>query len=66
MARHPDLTTEEFIDYLRENELTTNVALEEVQNVRLEDLKGVDEVVQALETHIVLPLENDDLRVPCS
>ncbi len=61
LARHPDLTTEEFIDYLRENELTTNVALEEVQNVRLEDLKGVDEVVQALETHIVLPLENDNL-----
>jgi transitional endoplasmic reticulum ATPase len=61
LGRRPALSTEEFIDYLRENELTTNVALEEVQNFRLQDLKGVDEVVQALETHIVLPLENDDL-----
>ncbi len=61
LARHPDLTTEGFIEYLRQHQLATNVDLEEVQNVRLQDLKGVDEVVQALETHIVLPLENDDL-----
>jgi ATP-dependent 26S proteasome regulatory subunit len=61
LAGRPDLSTEQFINYLRENELATNVALDEVQNVRLQDLKGVDEVVQALETHIVLPLENDDL-----
>jgi SpoVK/Ycf46/Vps4 family AAA+-type ATPase len=61
LAGRPDLSTEQFISYLRENELATNVALDEVQNVRLQDLKGVDEVVQALETHIVLPLENDDL-----
>jgi predicted AAA+ superfamily ATPase len=61
LAVRPDIGTEEFIAYLRENELATNVALDEVQNVRLQDLKGVDEVVRALETHIVLPLENDDL-----
>jgi len=61
LAGAPDLTTEGFIEYLRRNQLTSNVHLDEVQNVRLQDLKGVDEVVQALETHIVLPLENDDL-----
>src|SRR5262249_5172327 len=50
-----------FIEYLRSRHLTSNVDLEEVQPVTLRDLRGVDDVVEALETHIVLPLENDDL-----
>jgi ATP-dependent 26S proteasome regulatory subunit len=57
------LDTEAFIDYLREHHLSSNVALQEVQSVTLRDLKGVDEVVEALECHVVLPLENDALAL---
>lgn len=56
-----EVDTDRFIDWLLRNHLASNVAIEEVQNVSLRDLVGVDDVVQALETHIVLPLENDDL-----
>jgi predicted AAA+ superfamily ATPase len=52
---------ESFIEYLRSHHLTSNVHLEEVQSVTLRDLRGVDAVVEALETHIVRPLEDDDL-----
>ncbi len=54
-------TTAAFIEYLRTQHLTSNVDLEEVQPVTLRDLRGVDEIIEALETHIVLPLENDEL-----
>ena len=53
--------TESFIEYLRTRHLVSNVDLEEVQSVTLRDLYGVDDVVEALETHIVLPLLDDDL-----
>lgn len=53
--------TETFIEYLRSRHLASNVDLSEVQTVTLSDLRGVDEVVEALETHVVLPLENDEL-----
>jgi transitional endoplasmic reticulum ATPase len=56
-----DLTTELFIDYLRSQYLASNVNLGEVQEIELHDLKGVDDVIQSLEAHIILPLENDTL-----
>jgi predicted AAA+ superfamily ATPase len=55
------LDTEGFIEYLRSQHLTSNVDLEEVQNVCLADLHGVAEVVESLEANVVLPLENDIL-----
>ena len=55
------LDTERFIDYLRSQHLVSNVDLEEVQAVKLSDLKGVDDVIAALEANIILPLENDAL-----
>src|SRR5262245_62059707 len=55
------LDTEGLIDYLRERHLTSNVDLTEVQVVALRDLVGVGEVVEALETHVVMPLEDDEL-----
>jgi SpoVK/Ycf46/Vps4 family AAA+-type ATPase len=54
-------TTEGFIEYLRSQHLTSNVDLNEVQNVSLSDLHGVAEVVESLECNVVLPLENDQL-----
>ena len=55
------LETEPFIDYLRTQQLTSNVDLGEVSDVDLRDLKGVDDVIRSLEANIVLPLENDEL-----
>ncbi len=53
--------TEEFIDYLRSQRLISNVNLGEVQAVDLRSLIGVDDVIRSLETHVVLPFENDEL-----
>jgi tRNA A37 threonylcarbamoyladenosine biosynthesis protein TsaE len=57
----PDINTDKLIDYLRSQRLTSNVDLEEVQDVRLSELVGVDDVIRSLEIHIALPLENDQL-----
>lgn len=61
LARDEELDTERFIDYLRAQGMASNVDLEEVQQVSLQDLRGVDDIIESLEAHIVLPLENDDL-----
>src|SRR5262249_23349998 len=42
-------------------QLASNVDLGEVQQVSLQDLKGVEDVIQSLEANIILPLENDEL-----
>ena len=57
----PAPDTDQFIACLRRQGLSSNVDLDEVQPVSLRDLRGVDDVVRGLETHVVLPLENDDL-----
>ncbi len=59
--RFADLNTGSFIEYLRSQQLTSNVVLGEVAEVDLKELKGVDNVLQSLEANIVLPLENDEL-----
>src|SRR5262249_5302275 len=51
--------TNAFVEYLRSQRLTSNVELGEVADVDLRELKGVDDVIQSLETNVVLPLEND-------
>src|SRR5262249_5584471 len=56
-----DLDTQRFIDYLRSQRMASNVDLGEVQAVSLHSLKGVDDVIEALEANIILPLENDAL-----
>jgi transitional endoplasmic reticulum ATPase len=53
--------TEAVIDYLRSAQLVSNVDLGEVQSVRLEDLRGLDDVLRALEANVILPLEHGDL-----
>jgi transitional endoplasmic reticulum ATPase len=55
------IDTEGFIEHLRSLHMTSNVDLGEVQSVDLTSLKGIDEVIEALEANIILPLENDAL-----
>ena len=55
------LDTDRFISYLREHHMVSNVDLDEVQAVELRDLKGLDDVLEALEANVILPLENTEL-----
>lgn len=61
MAGDTGLTTEGFIGDLSRHHLTSNVELREVQAVDLRDLKGMDDVIAALEAKIALPFENPKL-----
>jgi len=54
------LDTERLIAYLREHHMASNVDLQEVQQVDLRDLKGLDDVLEALEANVVLPLEDTE------
>jgi transitional endoplasmic reticulum ATPase len=56
-----DRTTETFLEHLRSQNLVSNVEIEEVSPVSLRDLKGVDEVIEALETKVALPFEQGAL-----
>ena len=55
------LDTDRFVDYLRKHHMASNVDLGEVQEVNLKDLKGLDDVLEALEANVILPLENSQL-----
>ena len=61
LARRPNLNTAAFTEYLRSQDMTSNVELQEVPPVDWKDLKGVDDVIRALEAKIALPFENDTL-----
>jgi predicted AAA+ superfamily ATPase len=61
LGRNPGATTEDTTEYLREHDLSSNVDVSEVAPVSWNDLKGVDDVIRALEAKIALPLENDVL-----
>jgi SpoVK/Ycf46/Vps4 family AAA+-type ATPase len=59
LSRDPQLDTDRFLEYLRSQELTSNVDANEVERVEWSDLKGVDGVIRELEAKIALPFEND-------
>ena len=61
LSRHAGASTEDFIEHLRTHNLTSNVEISEVPPVDWKDLKGVEDVIRALEAKIALPLENDRL-----
>jgi transitional endoplasmic reticulum ATPase len=53
--------TDAFLEHLRARHLASNVDLGEVQAVELHDLKGMDDVIRALEANVILSLENAEL-----
>ncbi|HEY0150893.1 MAG TPA: ATP-binding protein [Longimicrobium sp.] len=57
----PAVDTDAFVEHLRTRHLVSNVDLGEVQAVDLHDLKGVDDIIRALEANVILPLENAEL-----
>lgn len=61
MAGAADLCTDGFIEYLGSQNLTSNVEIEEVEAVDWNDLKGVDDIIRALDVKIALPFEQHEL-----
>jgi AAA+ superfamily predicted ATPase len=61
LAHEHELGTGRFMDYLSEHNIVSNVEIEEVQAVDWKDLKGMDDVVAALEAKIALPFGNSRL-----
>jgi SpoVK/Ycf46/Vps4 family AAA+-type ATPase len=53
-----EITVDAFRDYLARRHLVSNVDLAEVEPVDWADLKGMDDVIEALEAKIALPFEN--------
>ena len=53
--------TELFVEYLRNQRMTSNVDLGEVEAVDLRSLKGIDDVIEALEANIIVPLEENEI-----
>ena len=66
LQKFGEFTTDSFIGYLRSQRLASNVDLDEVQQVNLKALKGVDDVLRSLEINVALPLENDQLSTTYS
>ena len=56
-----EVTTDGFIEYLSSIDITSNVDREEVEPVTWQDLKGLDDVIDALEAKVVLPFEDSAL-----
>jgi len=54
-------TTEQFIECLNAHLLTSNLDVEEVEAVSAEQLKGTDELIEQLETLILLPMQEPEL-----
>lgn len=61
MREVKDLSTDGFIEYLSSQNLTSNVEIEEVEAVDWNDLKGVDDIIRALDVKIALPFERHEL-----
>lgn len=58
---HAQLDTQRFTAYLAEQNMASNVELEQVEAVNWRDLQGFDDIIQALEAKIALPFENHAL-----
>lgn len=62
LAERQPLTTQEVTDFLLARfSLDSNVKLEQVEEVRFSDLKGLEEVLEQLETHVLMPLQQGEL-----
>jgi ATP-dependent 26S proteasome regulatory subunit len=58
LSHEAELNTDLFLDYLSKHNLVSNVEVDEVEPVTWNDLRGIDDVVKALEAKIALPFEN--------
>jgi len=61
LMRETTIDTTSFVEYLRSRNMASNVEIQEVAPVTWDDLKGLGDLVRALEAKIALPFENDVL-----
>jgi len=61
LGRRQQISTDQMIGFIRDRYSLSNVDIQEVQEVEFGDLKGLDDLLDELETHVILPLENDTL-----
>jgi SpoVK/Ycf46/Vps4 family AAA+-type ATPase len=61
LKREAEITTERVIEYLEQLKMASNVDVSQVRDVALEDLKGVDDVVLALQRYVINPLSEERL-----
>ena len=52
---------EQLIEALEKHAIVSNVDRKEVEEIKLEDLKGLDEVIRQLEIDVITPLENPEM-----
>ena len=56
-----EIDTETFLRFLESHALVSNVNRQEVEEVDLDQLFGIEEVIRQLEINIIVPLERDEL-----
>ncbi|MCA8910960.1 MAG: ATP-binding protein [Planctomycetes bacterium] len=61
VAKQPEVNSASFIEYLESHHLTGNVNISEVREVDFDELIGAEEVIEALQAHLVVPFENIEL-----
>ncbi|MEJ0037952.1 MAG: ATP-binding protein [Gammaproteobacteria bacterium] len=61
LAKEKAPTADDFIDRLENYVISSNTRVDEVEALSFESLPGAEEIVEALETNIVLPFENRKL-----
>jgi transitional endoplasmic reticulum ATPase len=66
LSHEPVADTACFLDYLSRHNLVSNVEIEDVEPVTWNDLRGVDDLIEALEAKVVLPFENRELAAQFS
>jgi transitional endoplasmic reticulum ATPase len=61
LRERPSLTTEDVLEYLEKLKMASNVDVGAVRHVELDDLKGVDNVLESLKRYVVTPMIEDEL-----
>jgi ATP-dependent 26S proteasome regulatory subunit len=61
LRREPEITTDRVIAYLEQLKMASNINVSHVRDVSLEDLKGVGDVVEALQRFVINPLSEEAL-----
>ena len=56
-----DLNSNDFINFLLEHHFTTDFSIDNKDMLDFKDLKGMDDIIDALKTHIILPFTNNSI-----
>ena len=61
LRERSSLTTEDVLEYLEKLKMASNVDVAAVRDVELDDLKGVDDVLESLKRYVVTPMTEEQL-----